>query len=423
MSSLTTFDAFLKYNYGNADRVQKLLYTDNPFLAFIKKTGGVKANGGEAIVSPVQYASGQAISSSFSSSQTIAAASGGSIRAQKWVIDWGDYYANLLIDDKLLMLSKGENSAYLEARQAEIDGLHKQFAFNLNGYLLRSRARNLGSGTNSTGVLTLTNADDVVHYQVGMQIQASANDGSATGHALLGSGSIGYVIAVNPNAGTVTVSESDNGSAATPASWTGTMYFFRLGDFGGTSTPNKVVDGFDDWCPSSDPSATAFNTVDRTAHIIACSGVRLTSSEIAGLSTEQRMKRLATRMANRGFGSPTAMFLNPEKWQDVADGLESRGIREIGKDATFGFRSLQIATGGGTVEVYSDRCVPPSAVYALTGKESFELRYPQDQLAAPVSGDGLQMMRKYNANSYEYRLALYPAVVATPGHLGRCTAA
>ena len=419
-SSISQFDAFLKYNYGKSDRIQKLIYPDNAFLAYIKKTGGA---GGKKLIAPVQYSGGQGISSSYSGAQTISAASGGNLAAEDWVVDWGDYFASIIISDKVLALSKkGDMAAYLDAQKVEFDSLHKQFAFNLSGYLLRSRARNLGTFTESTGVCTLTtSADDIVHYSVGMQLQASANAGTATSDALLGSGSIGYVIAVNANAGTFTVSASDGGAAGTPSGWQGTMYAFRLGDFGGTTTPNRVVDGFDDWCPSSDPGATVFNNINRTKNVEVLSGIRLTSAEIAGQGIEYRIKRLSTRMASRGYGAPEACFLSPEKWQDLADSLEARGIREIGKDATFGYRSLQLATGGSTVEVFTDRCVPTNAIYMLS-KDAFELQYPQANIISPLNGDGLTMLRKGTTNAYEYNLTLYPATIAIPAKLGRTVA-
>jgi len=419
VADLTTFDAFLKLNYGDEQRVQTLVYTDNAFLAWIKKIGNT---GGKKLIAPVLFGAGQAISSSFAATQLIAASSGGSTQSTDWVIDWGDYYADLEIDNKLMELSNGENTAYLEARRVEIDNLHRQFGQNLNAYLLRGRARNLGSFTINAGVCTMTNADDIVHVLPGMWLHASANTGGSTAHTLLGSGSIGYVIGVNHNEGTFTVSDSDGGAAAVPTGWTGTMYVFRYGDFGGTSSPNRIVDGFDDWCPSSDPDGTVFNGVTRTRHITALSGVRLSSAEVLGQSTEYRIKRLAARMSNRGFGKPEVCFLNPETWQDVADGLEARGIREFGKDAVFGFRSFQVATGGGTIEVFSDRAVPSKAIYMLS-KDAFVLKYPQEKMISPVNGDGLTMLRKNNANKYEYRLALYPAVEACPGKLGRTLAA
>lgn len=424
-ATLTTFDAFLKENYGDKERVQRLLYEENAGLGYItKKTGAVNASG-DLLVAPVLYGNPQGLAggtSGLANAQTVAATSGGNTRSKKWTVPFGDYSAAIEISDKLLKLSGSDIGSYLDAKKEEIDGLYRQWGQIFSWYLLGTKARNLGSFTELSGVCQLTNPSDIINYAPGMMVQASANDGSATAHALLGSGSIGYVIAVNPNAGTFTVSATDGGAAGTPTSWTGTMYAFRYGDFGGTASPAIVCDGFGDWCPASDPSSTAFNGVDRTANITALSGVRLTTTETANLSTEDRIKKLVVRMANRGFGAPDVVFLNPEKWQDVADGLESRGVRDaIGKDAAFGYQKIHVAAGGRLIEIYSDKFVPYSAIYAMK-KGAFSLHTP-GAFPEIVNGDGLTMLRKATTNNYEFRLQAYPATLATPGYLGRAIAA
>ena len=419
MSTVATFDAFLKNNYGKAERIQKLLYTDFPFLGYCSKKVGAS---GKRLIAPVLYGAPQGMSGTLANAQIAAAATGGSSQADDWVCSYGQYSAAITIEDKLMKLSASDMGAYLEAKKLEIDNLYIGWSQVWSAYLLGTKSRSLGAFTENTGVCTLTNPDDIVYYSTGMLVQASAGNGSSTSDALLGSGSVGYVIGVNPNAGTFTVSASDGGVAGTPGSWTGTMYAFRFGDFGGTSTPNVMFDGFGDWCPSADPAATAFNGVARTKNITALSGVRLTAAEVAGLSTEQRIKRLVTRMAGRGFGPPEAIFLNPEKWQDVADGLESRGVRDAtGKDAAFGYETITVTAGGRKVAIYSDRFVPIGAIYA-TRKDAFQIHTPE-AFPAIVNGDGLTMLRKATTNDYEFRLQAYPSTLATPGYLGRTTAA
>jgi hypothetical protein len=425
MSSLTTFDAFLKENYGNKDRVQRLMYEDSQFLAYITKKTDVANTTGDLLIAPVKYGTPQGLAggtSGLANAQTAAAATGGSTLAKKWQCTFGDYSAAVTISDKLMTLSASDQGAYLEAKKEEIDGLYKSWAQVFSSYLLLSKTRALGSFTISTGVCTMTYPDDIVNIAPGMLVQSSAGDGSSTGHTLLGSGSIGYVYAVNPNAGTFTVGATDSTTPGDPSGWTGTMYAFRYGDFGGTSTPAVVCDGFGDWCPAADPGGTSFNGVDRTGNIAALSGVRLTAAEIVGASTEQRIKRLVTRMAGRGFGAPDAVFLNPEKWQDVADSLESRGVREaIGKDAAFGFQKIRVAAGGALVDIYSDRFMPIGSIYALR-KGAFTLFTPKS-FPFIVNGDGLQMLRKATTNDYEFRLQAYPCTLAVPGFCGRTAAA
>jgi hypothetical protein len=421
-STLTTFDAFLKENYGKADRVQKLLYTDFPFLGYITKKTDVANTTGDTLIAPVEYGVPQGMSSSLTNAQTASAASGGATQAKKWSCTFGDYFSAITISDKLLKLSASDMGSYLDAKKTEIDNLYTGWSQTFSTYLLGTKSRCLGGFTISTGVCTLTNPEDIVNFYPGMLLQASDDDGSSSGHTLLGSGSIGYVYAVNPNAGTFTVSATDSTTPGDPSGWTGTTpYAFRYGDFGGSGA-SVVCDGFGDWCPSTDPSATLFNGVARTANITALSGVRLTAAEIAGQPLEERIKRLCTRMGSRGFGAPKAVFLNPERWQDLATALESRGVRDaIGQDAAFGYQKIRVAGGSGFVDVYTDRYVPINAIYALR-KEAFTLYAP---ISFPfiMNGDGLTMLRKSTTNEYELRLQAYPCTVATPGYLGRTSAA
>jgi hypothetical protein len=421
MATLTTIDAFLKLNYGNKDRVQRLQYSDFPFLGGIKKKVGAANASGSMLIAPVLFSNVQSMGATLATAQAASITKGGSTKSTKWTVPYGDYSAAVVFERKMLKLSASDIGCYLDIKKEEIDSLYTQWSATFSWYLLNAKNRALGSFTESTGVCTMTHADDIVNIQPGMLIVASANDGSSAGHTLIGAPSIGYVIGVNPNAGTFTVSATDGGAAGTPTSWTGTMYAFRNGDFGGSGA-TTICDGFADWCPSSDPSATAFNGVDRTQNITALSGVRLTAAEVDGLSTEQRIKRLCTRMAGRGFGAPDAVYLNPEKWQDVADGLESRGVRDLtGKDATFGYETIRVSAGGRQVTLYSDRFVPIGAIYALK-RDAFALHTPEE-FPAVVNDDGLTMLRKTASNDFELRLSAYPATLGTPGYFGRAAAA
>lgn len=415
-SSLTTFDAFLK-RYYNPGQVTAITNKDRPFYSKVKKTEG----SGGLWVTPVIYANSQASSSTLANAQTVAAATGGTLQGKQWTSVWGDYNAEVQIGDKVIAASKDNVGAFFENKKAEIDRMYEQFADTMSVYLIGDAGHSVtpGSFTISSGVCTLTNPDDIVNVLVSMQLQASANDGTSSGHTLLGAGTIGYVIAVNVNAGTFTVSATDAGAAGTPGSWSGTMYAFRLGDFGGSGA-TRILLGLGAWVPASDPSATTFENVDRTTAITALSGVRLTSSEVSGVGIEQRIKKLVTRMVGRGMGpGPSDVFLNPEKWQALVDSLESRGTRPIdGSIAKFNYQRVQIAAGGKLVDVWSDRFCPIGTAFAVN-MDYMELK-SLDGFPKVVNGDGLTMLRKATTNDYEYRIATYPAFqVPAPGYQGR----
>lgn len=420
-STLTTFDPFLKENYDDA-KINYLTCKDRPFLAKCKKTTG----SGDIWITPVVFSNPQGLGATLVGAQTgseSGTTGGGNIQGKKWQIPWGDYSGSVSIGDKVIKASRDNVGAFFQDKTAEIDRLYEAFADTMSSYLLGDAGHSItpGTFTISTGVCTLVNADDIVNIEVGQLLQASANDGTSTGHALLGSGSIGYVFAVNSNAGTFTVAAAAaSTTAATPTGWTGTMYGFRNTDFGGGATPNVILSGLSAWIPAADPGATTFYSVDRTTSMQRLSGTRLTTAEVAGLGIEQRIKKLVTRMVGRGMGpGPTDIFLNPEKWQGLADSVESRGTRPLdGKIGTLNFQKLQIAMGGKMLDIWADRFVSPNVCWAVN-MDVVELK-TLDGFPGVINGDGMQMLRKTTSNDYEYRIQSYPAfAVKAPGWCGR----
>src|SRR5258707_457827 len=75
----------------------------------------------------------------------------------------------------------------------------------------------VGSGSISSGVITLDNAQSAMFFQPGM-ILVSFSISGLTPTISTGS-NLGYVIAVDTAAGTVTVSATAGGAAGTPTNW------------------------------------------------------------------------------------------------------------------------------------------------------------------------------------------------------------
>lgn len=424
-SSMTTFAPFLK-QYYNPGQVTSLTIKNRIFYAKVKKSLG----SGDPWVTPVIYANPQGTSATLANAQIIATAAGGggNLKGVRWMSSFGDYNGVVDIADKVIAASRDNVGAFFKDQTAEIDRLYEGFGDTMGNYFIGDAGHSVtpGSFTISTGVCTLLQPDDSVFIYVGMQLQASAGTGVTASDTLLGSGSIGYVIAVNRNAGTFTVSTTATGVAGTPASWTGTMYAFKLGDFGATSaaTFTRIVLGLGAWVPAADPTATVYENVDRTIDITALSGVRLTATEIAGANNEQRIKRLVARMSGRAAAPPpTDVFLHPEKWQDLADSLESRGNRPLGeKVAGFNFQKIELGTAGGMVNVWSDRFCTFNAGFAV----NFDYIEAKSYTGFPgvINQDGTDLLRLAASNDYEYRLTAYPAFqVKAPGFQGRVTLA
>lgn len=412
--TLTTYDPFLKEKYDD-NEVLKLICEDRPFLSKIKKTKG----SGDTWVVPVIVGNPQGLGATVATAQTGAAiAVHGSLKGKKWNITWGDYSAHVEINDKVLQASRDNVGAFFENQTAEIDGLYRSFADQMATYAFGDAGHSFGTFTESSGTCTMVTPSQIVNVQLGMQVQVSDRDGTTATDALLGSGSIGYVISVNQNAGTFVVSTTSTGTTGgTPSSWTGTMYGYRYGDFGGTATPNLIYTGLSGWIPQSDPGATAFYGVTRTTAIQALSGTRLTAAEIVGQNIERRAKLLANRISARGTGQPpTDAYFNPEDWQVLADVLESRGQRTLGVElAGFNYETLQLRAAGKVITCWADRYCPKSYAY-MVNHNVIEIK-TLSGFPSVVNGDGMTMLRKTATNDYEYRLVSYPGfAVRGPGY-------
>ncbi len=418
-STIEQFQAFLKEFYTK-QQIANLTQKDRPLYARVKKDPN---QSGDLYVHPIIIGNPQGLGATRSYAQTGSTqTTGGNVRSTKWTCTFGDYAGSVDIGDKVIRASRNDVGAFMRNQKMEIDGLYEAFGDTMGYYVYSDAGRALGSGTISTGVITLANANDAVNFELGQILVASANDGTSSGHTLLGSPNLGYVVAVDRNDGTVTVSATSGGAAGTPTNWTGTMYFFRSGDFGGSGA-TRIILGLGAWIPSSDPTSATFEGVDRSVDVARLGGIRLPAADISGLDVEQRVKLLATRMAGRaGSKAPKEFYMHPEVWQQLSDTLENRGVRDLGvKDAQFGYMSLKLATAGGIVDVFADKFCPSGTIWGLN-LDWIYLGSLED-VPTVVRGDGLSMLRKSSSDDYEHRIVAYPSFcVSAPGYQGRVAA-
>lgn len=431
-STLTTFDAFLKDNY-TTDEIARTMNQDHVFLDMLdtKKRGT-----GRRWIVPLIDGNPQGVGPTLPDAQAGSqqAGNGSNIQGVDWTVNWGDYSGAVQIGDKVIDASASDIGAFFEDQKEEIDGLYRTFADVMTYYLLQDQGRGLGYGSIAAGVITLAasangilGAQAIVNFEVGQILLPSANDGTSTAHVIIAAAGLGFVVAVNYNAGTVTVSATSGGAAGTPANWTGNMYFFRAGvstgpgDFGGTVTPNRSLLGYGAWNPPTDPTATLFEGVDRSINVLRRSGVRLVAADVTGLGIEQRCRKLATRMRSRGK-APSKGLLHSEQFEALCTSLETRGLRnlvEMQQVGYFSFGGIKMNTAAGPVGFFEDKFMPIGSLYLFDLKG---IRFATlSGFPKIINGDGLTMLRAVNSNSYEYRVQAYPGYAhRDPPMTGRC---
>lgn len=421
--ALIYVDQYLHRRYARPGKIECMAVHDKTVLDMLKK--GKHSGSGLTFHEPVRVSNPQGLSATRSTTQETSGGThaGATSVVAEWSLPYGDYTGGVEISDKAIDAGGDVPSgSYLSPIGLETDGIIEEFGEVIDTYLWAEPGKSVGqyNGNNiSTGVVTLTGdaaESQIMNFNIGAPFQASANDGSGA-HSLLGSGSTGWVIAVNYDTLQVTFSTTAGGSAGTPTGWDTadtSLFLFRKGDFQGTSgnTPVFIIDSFADWIPSSAPGSTPFKNVDRSVDS-RLGGARLTSTQAAGLSNEERIKRLVTKLNSTFGGSGEKLVvLESIQWQKLASVLEARGQRPLdGKTANLSYQYITLQTGKGLCKVISSPKCRPDTFWALE-IDKWTLR-TLSGFPKVMKGDGFTMLRKATSDKYEFRIACY-GHISTP---------
>lgn len=424
--ALVYTDQFLHRRYAKPGKIECLTVHDKPILDMLKK--GKHSGSGKTFHEPVRISNPQGLGATRAGAQLVAEGghAGATSVVGEWTLPYGDYTGSVVISDKDIDAGGDvPDGSYLKPFGLETDGLIEECGEVFDSYIFAEPGKALGQYTGASmaaGVLTLVGdaaEAQIMNFNIGAAFQsADASAGTPGSATLLGSGSVGYVIGVNYDTLQVTFSTTPGGVAGTPTSWdtaTPTNYLFRNTDFQGTGggyTPKFIIDSFSDWIPSSAPGATPFKGIDRSVNS-ALGGARLTSTQASGLSTEERIKKLVTKLNSTFGGSGEKLVvLESVQWQKLASILEKRGQRPLdGKTANMGYQYLSLQTGRGMAKVVSSPKCRPDTFWALE-IDKWTLR-TLSGFPKVMKGDGFTMLRKATADIYEFRIAAY-AHLSTP---------
>lgn len=170
--------------------------------------------------------------------------------------------------------------AFLEGAKYNIDTGFRNITNNLASDLYGDGSGAIGQiASISTGVITLVDPNSVVQFEQNMVLNSYSVSGST---ATISTGSnLGYVIAVNRSAGTVTVSATAGGAAGTPTNWS--TSFPNLSVQGDTNFASGglaqgltlKLAGLAAWIPVTAPgSSDSFWGVNRSVDVTRLGGVR-----------------------------------------------------------------------------------------------------------------------------------------------------
>lgn len=384
---LSSMNAALKELY-DGQTVENLVYADNPALAMIKKNTDF---GGKYKPIPIITGVSQGRSSTFTNAQ----GNQSPVQVQSFLLTRVSDYSIATIDNQTMLASKTDKMSFLEGAKLVIDGAIRSCTNSVASAIFRSGTGSIGriSGSVSTGVITLTNAQDVVQFEINMVLQADATDGGASPRAALG-----YVVAVNRSGGTVTVAASMGGAAATPSGWTANDYLLVQGDL------NAKCSGFSAWLPATAPSSSdLFFGVNRSVDTWRLGGGRYDGS---AQSIEEALIDASSLLAREG-GKPDVCIMNFASYSALEKALGSKIQYVDAKGpADIAFRGIMVNGANSVIKVFPDRNCQQTTGYLLQ-MNSWALEGLGDVPQILRYGDGLEMLRVYNADAGEVRIGAY----------------
>lgn len=349
--NLTNFNYALKEMY--ADGVGYVDELDTPTLSMLPKRTDFTGN---KYVQPTQYANNAGRSGDITVAQS---ASNGAAGA-RFEITCAQDYGVIRIDGQTLrasgggQMSRSEARSFLEARAEEIRTTTEALMQSLSHSIFRDGSGVRGTRASLAGnIVTLTNPSDALFFEVGMVVGAAITGGGA---ARVGTTT---VAAVSRGMGAGATSTVTLTSAAAIAAFADTDNLFVSGDY---VTQNRRVFGFGSWVPSTAPTATPFNGVDRSVDVSRLGGLRYTG-------TEMLVERLinAEAWANIQGAKIDYFVLHPSVLAQVKNILGDK-IRYVDAKSFSGrvsFKTVEIDTQFGTVRLLGDRFCPVSVAYGL----------------------------------------------------------
>lgn len=384
---LTSFDFALKEYYTD-EKVEDLVYQDNPWLAIVPKREDFY---GDVLPIPLIFGNPQGRSHTFSNAQANKQPTAG----RKFNLTRQQDYGLADIDNETLLASQNNKGSWLEARTNEIDGVINALSRSLGINLFRDQGGSIGrTGAISTVTVTLLDTtgsgiEEITNFEINMELSAGPNKNGTS----LRAGSA-TVTALNRSLGTLT---SDSNWTAQITSFAVNDYLFVQGD------PTQALSGLDDWIPAAAPTGgDNFFGVDRSVDTNRLAGIRVTATN---QPLEEALIEGASQCAREG-GSPDICFMDFEKFSELEKALGSKvHLIEVQATANIMFPGIQINGPKGPIKVIPDRNCQPSVAWMLTSKV-WKL-YSLGKAPRVLNTDGLQMLRLSTSDGVEVRWGYY----------------
>ena len=372
---MTTFAAALKQHYTD-EKIENMVYKDNPFLAMLSK---YEDFGGENLKLPVKYGIPMGRSATFADAVSNKTAS----QLKAFLLTRKADYAIASIANETIEASKGNANAFIEAATFEIDGAIEAATRSLAISLYGDGSGSIGvvgalaTTTASNDTVTLATIQDITNFEVGMQL----NFGTATTNKKIDS--------INRDTG-VFILDAASGATTTEA-------IYVDGD------KDNMLTGLGGWLPSTAPGSTdSFFGVNRSSDSTRLGGIRFDGSS---LPLEEALIGAAARVAREG-GKPDVCFVNYSNFADLEKALGSKvSYVDVKASPEIGFRGILIHGPRGPIKVIPDQNCPNGVAYMLQ-MDVWKL-YSLGKAPKILDSDGLKFLRESTADAVEARIGYY----------------
>jgi hypothetical protein len=411
--------AALKELYKDSKEYMKdLVYKENPFLALVPKDESPDGFAGKYIPVPLEYGVPQGRSHTFTNAQ------GNQTPTQlaSFFVYVIQDYQLVTITNLLMEQTKSNAGAFVDAAKLQLDGgfrnITNNIAFELFGSGTATRgtstAASTQSGTTVGGtVLPLSNAQQIVSFEVGMTLVASATDGGAPSTDTV------IITGVDRANGIITGTASAATLSANWAIGSGIAYLTVQGDLpsaGATSTGSFLaLSGLAAWLPVTTPGSTDnFWGVNRSADPTRLAGLRYNA---LAYTIEEGMTN-ALAFANREGAKPDLCIMDFASYAALVNSLGAKVqyVQVKHDEVEVAFDGILFQSAYGKVTVLADRSCPPQTAYVLT-TSTWKLRSLGKVPHILTYGmEGLEGLRVGNADALEIRIGYYGNLICSaPG--------
>lgn len=396
---ISEFTPMLKIYYSPRN-VELMAYKRHPTLRLLSKRTDWT---GDTYDMPIWHEGSQAISRTFGT----ALAEKGEGSYTKFVLSRSKIYGFASIDRLALKASMGDKRAFMRAYTAEVDGVMKGLGREIAMNVFRTRAvvrGRIGSVAGAaSGVLTLANRSDHIHFHLNMSCVFS-DAGGAAGATLNLGGVNYYVIAIDRSAGSLTFSATRGGSAVDFTGEAGdalvaTDFIHREGDV--TASSNTLgLAGFEEWVPESAPGATTFYGVNRSVDTDKLGGLRVDAS---GYTVEDALVLLGERCFEQE-ADVSHVVMHTSRIAELTRERQSKLILDEETSKKIGCSAFKLATPAGEISVFGDALCQPNTMWGLDVK-SWEL--VSTGVLPEIFDEDVTMLRESTTDSYEVRMGGY----------------